>query len=240
MIAEQLKIAIVEDELIIAELIKQNLLNLGYFVYEPVITYTDAIELIKIKQPDLIIIDIILAGKKDGIDLAEAINANFHTPFIFLTSNSDLPTLDRAKQTMPYAYLVKPFKQEDLFTAIETAVFRHNNIPHITTSALEHLNFLLVKIGSAYVKVFIDEILYLKSEHVYVEVFLKNDNRHLLRMSISEIIKKLPSVFLQVHRSYIINTRFVESFSKTNVIVKGINIPVSKVYSDALFEALKK
>src|ERR1700712_5754080 len=116
-----LKIGIVEDELVIARTISGTLDELGYSHCGPAINYTEAIEMLELNKPDLLLLDIQLSGKKDGIDVAQKLNELYQVPFIFLTANSDAETIDRAKSVKPHAYIVKPFTKEDLFAAIEIA-----------------------------------------------------------------------------------------------------------------------
>ncbi|MGK4567487.1 response regulator [Flavobacterium sp. 3HN19-14] len=122
-----IRILVVEDELIIAEDMCNVLSNMGYGVVGNAMDYEEAIAFLDAEKPDLILLDVNLNGKKDGIDLAEIINQNYEVPFIFTTSYSDAVTLERAKKTNPINYLVKPFKKEQLFTAIEMAFHRLDN-----------------------------------------------------------------------------------------------------------------
>jgi len=112
------RILIVEDELIIAEDMSNMLSNMGYTIVGIAMDFEEAITLLNEDKPDLILLDVNLGGKKDGINLAEEINLTYNIPFIFTTSYSDTATLERAKKTNPVNYLVKPFKSEQLFTAI--------------------------------------------------------------------------------------------------------------------------
>ena len=110
---------VVEDEIVIADNICMILEDLGYEVLEPAINYEEALETIKEDVPDLAILDIQLGGRRDGIDLAWKIKEDYSFPFIFLTSNADAATVERAKKVAPPSYLVKPFNKDDLFTSIE-------------------------------------------------------------------------------------------------------------------------
>ena len=104
------QIVIVEDELIIAEDVSNMLTRKGYEVMGIAMDYDEAIAILKVNKPDLILLDINLNSKKDGIDLANTINEFYGIPFIFTTSYSDSATLERAKKSNPINYLVKPFK----------------------------------------------------------------------------------------------------------------------------------
>ena len=115
------KILVVDDEVIIADDLCATLNNLGYDTPEPALSYAQAVDFLSTASVDLVILDINLGGKKSGIDVAEYIRQNCDTPFIFLSSHSDSKTLELAKNTMPYAYLVKPFVAADVMTSIEIA-----------------------------------------------------------------------------------------------------------------------
>jgi CheY-like chemotaxis protein len=119
------KIMIVEDESIIAEDIRMSLVNNGYVVPSVVSMGETAIEKIKEDKPDLILMDIMLAGKMDGIETAGMIQSKFNIPVIYLTAYCDDKILERAKITGPFGYLIKPFKGRELYIAIEMSLYKH-------------------------------------------------------------------------------------------------------------------
>ena len=106
------KIMVVEDEWIVAKEICRNLKDLGYKVCSTASTGDEAIRKVEEDRPDLILMDIVLKGKMDGIEAAERITSQFDIPVIYLTSHTNQEYIERAKQTKPFAYLVKPFKSE--------------------------------------------------------------------------------------------------------------------------------
>ena len=120
-----LKILIVEDEAIIAEDIAATLKSNDYEISGKAFTVHQALDMIYTRHPDLILLDISLKGEMDGIDIATIIRDKYKLPFIFITAFSDTITLERAKYTMPYGYIVKPFKDKDLLAAIEMAHYRY-------------------------------------------------------------------------------------------------------------------
>lgn len=117
-------ILVVEDEIIIGMDIRNSLIKLGYNVPGVVATGEKAIEKAEKIQPDLILMDIILKGDIDGIQAAEQIRDRLNLPVVFLTAHTDLTTLERAKKTQPFGYIVKPFQEKDLQTTIEIALAR--------------------------------------------------------------------------------------------------------------------
>lgn len=124
MTSDEIRVLIVEDEPLIAEDISSNLNAIDYKVAGIAYSSEKAIELLKTGSIDIAILDINIKGDKNGIELAEIINQNHKIPFIYLTSYADKATVDKAKQTMPYGYLLKPFREKDLFSSIEMALFR--------------------------------------------------------------------------------------------------------------------
>src|SRR6476659_1005538 len=135
----KIKIGVVEDEVIIADSICAVLRQLGYDTTEPATSYSDALDMIENERPDMMLLDINLAGNKDGIQLAADIKTRYDLPFIFLTANSDSATVERAKVVEPPAYLVKPFNKNELFTSIEICLSNYTRqkqkkVPEITDS----------------------------------------------------------------------------------------------------------
>lgn len=119
------KILIVEDESIVALDLRYRLDNLGYEVSDIVASGEEAIEKTADLAPDLILMDIRLAGKMDGVEAAAQIRDRWGIPVIYITAYADEETVKRAKVTHPLGYLVKPFDDRDLHTTIEIALYRH-------------------------------------------------------------------------------------------------------------------
>jgi two-component system cell cycle sensor histidine kinase/response regulator CckA len=122
---ELTRIFIVEDEGIVAADIKQLLLNLGYGVVGVVSTGEEAIEKVEETPINLILMDISKEGEMDGIEAAKRIRRRLDVPIIYLTAHSDKKTLERAKVTDPFGYIVKPFDKPTLHTSIEMAIYKH-------------------------------------------------------------------------------------------------------------------
>ncbi|MEL6390071.1 MAG: response regulator transcription factor [Bacteroidota bacterium] len=119
-------ILIIEDEGVVAHDIARRVKKLGYDVAAIKHSSEKAIGWLSIQSPDLILCDINIDGPQDGIDVAAYVHENNKTPLIFLTALSDRDTLERAKKTLPYGYIVKPFDNHDLLTAIELALYKHS------------------------------------------------------------------------------------------------------------------
>ena len=135
-----IKIIIVEDELIIAEDMKEMLLNMQYEVIGIANGCDEAEQILSRDIPDIALIDINLRGDEDGISLAMSIRKRYDIPIIFITSFSDKATVERAKQVKPNGYIVKPFEKEDLYTTIEIAldnVIQDNSAPTLSRTGLQ-------------------------------------------------------------------------------------------------------
>lgn len=121
-------ILIIEDEPVIATDIEMTLTGDDYAVVGIAYSSTKALDMLHRFRPDLVLLDIAIKGDKDGIDIATIINDRYKVPFIYITSFADRETLDRAKATLPSGYIVKPFKDRDIISAIEMAVYRHASL----------------------------------------------------------------------------------------------------------------
>ena len=118
-------ILIVEDENIVAKDIETRLKKFGYQVFGLVSTGEEAIKKVTEKAPDLVLMDIRLKGKMDGVETAQLIHQTFDIPVIFITANADEKTLERAKVTDPFGYIIKPFKEKELKTTIEITLNKY-------------------------------------------------------------------------------------------------------------------
>jgi len=137
---EHIKVLVVEDDPLIAEDIRELLTNVDYEITGVVYTKADALNLLRKTKPDIALLDINLGNNTDGILIAEIINEQYKIPFIYLTSYSNKLMLDKLKHTLPMGYVVKPFDEADLFTAIEIAVSNFQQFNKLETLSLKKLN----------------------------------------------------------------------------------------------------
>ena len=122
----EVRILIVEDEPLIAEDIAMVLKSNDFEVSAIVYSKEDALAELKNNQPDMVLLDINLNGREDGIEIAKIINETYFLPFVFLTSYSDRQTLLHAKNVEPAGYIVKPFSDAGLYAALEIALYNHS------------------------------------------------------------------------------------------------------------------
>jgi len=119
------EILIVEDESLVAESLKTILEDFGYKVPLYVSSGEDAIKKLEKIKPDLILMDIVLEGKLDGIETAKLITKEYDLPVIYLTAHSDEKTIKRAKITEPFGYITKPVDERQLSIAVEIVLYKH-------------------------------------------------------------------------------------------------------------------
>ncbi len=134
------KILLVEDEPVIGLDIKKTLLDLGYEVPDIILSGEEALRDIEDLNPDLILMDIRLSGAMDGIETVKQIQQKFDKPIIYLSAHTEHETFERARETKPYGYLMKPIGQNDLYSAIETALHRHDLEAKIMESEQKYHN----------------------------------------------------------------------------------------------------
>ena len=123
----KVQILIIEDEALIAEDIRTMVDELGYNAVRVIDRSEAAIDYLSFHTPDIVLCDINIKGEIDGIEVAHRIRQKKQVPFIYLTSLSDKETISRASATMPYGYIIKPFDEHDLHSAIEIALKKFKN-----------------------------------------------------------------------------------------------------------------
>ncbi|WP_343330937.1 response regulator transcription factor [Polaribacter staleyi] len=235
----KVKILVVEDEAIIADNICDTLQKLGYETLESANSYTEAINRIKEQPPDIAILDFRLSGKKTGIDIAKKIIESYNFPYIFLTSNSDKFTLNQAREVMPLTCLVKPFSKNKLYRCVEDTL--RNFSKKVDEKDLYKpiiKDSLFVKEKGLYKKINFEDILYLKSAHVYIEIILKTHQKIVVRTSLNDILEKLDINFVRIHRGFIINTKYLSQINYTSVNILKEEIPIGKKYKENLVKRI--
>lgn len=245
------KILIVEDNVIIADDMQSMLEETGYEVVDNVIVYEQAIEVLKNHHVDLVLIDIILASDKTGIDLGKHIRKNYDIPFIFVTSNSDKATVENAKTVQPDGYLVKPFEQHDLYTSIEIALSNFNyskktkgrgsavlaEEEEVTSNSVLK-DSIFVKKQHLYYRIQFADIQFIKADNVYLEVHTIN-KKFLVRSPLKDYLEKLPrNKFYRAHKSYIVNIDHIDAINSKDIVINNTLIPISKDFKEFILSSM--
>ena len=214
--------------------------EIGYEIVDNVIVYEQAVDVLKNNDVDLVLIDIILASDKTGIDLGKHIREHYNIPFIFVTSNSDRATVENAKTVKPDGYLVKPFEQQDLYTSIEIALSNFNysrkenskeiegNEGDAFTSNSVLKDSIFVKKQHLYYRIQFKDIQFIKADTVYLEVNTA-DKKFLVRSPLKDYLEKLPkNKFYRAHKSYIVNVDHIDAINSKDIVIYNNLIPMSK------------
>lgn len=230
------KVLIVEDEMIIAQDLLEQLESLGYQVTGIACNFEEARDSLAADSVDIALLDVDLGEEKNGFDVAAHINEHHSIPFIFLTSFADAGSVARARSLNPFGYIVKPYKASDLMSSIEIALGNHAKFKREEGLVVD--NALFFRDNHSYVRISLDEIRYLKAEGNYTAFHL-GGRKHLLRGKLKEVLATLPAQFLRVQRSYAVNLQFVQVVNPTEIEVDGELIPLSKEYKPELLQKLR-
>lgn len=230
-----LKILIVEDELITANDIKETLEKAGHEIIAITQSSKEAISILKHSLPDLALIDITLEDSTlDGIDTAKALLMETKIPIIYLTANSETPTVQRAAETYPAAYLLKPFRHKELAIQVELAYHNYQGNKGLTANPLisESLYF---PFEGGHVRIKKSNVLYIKAEGSYVMIFEVNSER-LFAMNLGYLVQFFSTPnFYRLSRSYLVNLDYVERIENSQLVIQGAIVPFSeKQYKDVI------
>lgn len=218
--ADLLNIIVVEDEGIISEMLKVMLEDMGHRVVGVAHNKHSGAELIDRGGFGFAILDINLEGGTEGIELAETLRKR-RIPFMFLTSYADRHTVEEAKKTVPGAYIVKPFTEEELYTGLEMAVMH---------SAKNEDQTVNIKDGHRSQLFDPEDILYIKADNIYIEVYTKG-RKVVSRQTLSAALEKLPrDLFIRVHRSYAVNRKKIDTLGRSSLQIGDVTIPISRSY----------
>lgn len=245
------KILIVEDEAIVATDLAESLESGGYQIAATAATGKAAVAAFEKNEVDVVLMDIHLRGDLDGIETATALQKIRPTPLIYLTGQTDPPTVERAKKTYPSAYLAKPFDERNLFLAIELAMhnfaFQKTETPanpsektteRPTTGQLTADNILrndngvFIKQNYKFVKFSPDELLFLRADGSHTDLITPR-HKYSLRLSLQQVLERLrlPNV-VRVHKSFAVNTRNIESFNDQEITVGSAVVPIGAAFRD--------
>lgn len=208
------KILIVEDQVLIANHIKNILIDCDYNSIALAFTIQEATDSLTTFSPEIILLDINVEGHDTGIEWAKINLSN--EKVIFITGQTEMETLQKALKIQPVAYLTKPIKKIDLIAAIEVA--REQSKPKSIT----------IKDGYNEVKILLDSILFIKSDKNYIDI-ITTSKTFTIRTTLDNFHKELDtSIFYKVHRSYIVNKDKITIKSSSFVKIEQYEIPISR------------
>ena len=237
-------IAILEDDFFQAEGIKLSLREMGFKVAGTFDTGEGLLAYLRDAsvKPYLVLVDISLAGRLSGIDVANKLSGEFKLPFIYLTSNTDPDFFEAIVNSEPSGILIKPYDNNELQLTIrlveQKQSLQNSESKEIETPA-EISDIVFLKTSTAYKKVDFSEVLWVESSGNYTIVHKRNEE-YTVSQNLTEFNEKLQHpAFIRVHRSYLVNINFVDAIQAKQVIVAGQEIPLSRSGRSNLKQVLK-
>ncbi len=223
---ESLRILLVEDNLIEAYDVRQTLEQAGHVVTAHARNFTEALLFARQNPPDVALIDITLdRSSADGIGTAQAIRRICDAPIVYMTANSDNETFQRAKPTLPAAYVLKPFKHNELAYQIELAYY-HRLINQPTPD-----NDLFLPIRKGHERVAKSSVIFLKAAGAYTRILVADEpneaKSHLLSMNLGYLSQFfVASNFFKVSRSLVVNLDYLERLERDAIHLKHTPDPL--------------
>ena len=246
--ADPIQVLIVEDDMIVGAHISMVLAEAGYGVLGLIPTGEAALEQIRIHPPDLVLMDVQLKGKLDGVDTAAEIYQHFRVPVIFLTANADATTFNRAKATFPFAFINKPFRPSALLRAVELVVQRIQESQAVAPPAAQEpqpeeampmSDHVFVRDKDRMVKVKLSDIRYVAAERNYCRIHTA-DRQYLLSSPMKSLEPHLGDSFVRTHRSFVVNISAIEGFDEFYLYLGDDSIPLGKSYKELVLNRLKR
>lgn len=215
------RVLIVEDEVELAANYKEILINLDYEVVAIAKNATDCLEVLRNEEVDLILMDVMIEGDIDGIELTYQIKSEWDIPVVFTTAYSDQGILERISKVIYDGYLLKPFSVDRLQSTIFLALNDHKPDE-------DKGGFFKVRDKGFVVPIPHSEIIYFQADGLYTKIFTR-----LRSYAVRDILKNIEAKlengpFLRVHKSYVVNLQNVTSFNYKSVFVHDKIIPIRR------------
>lgn len=240
---DNINVLIIEDTTSESDALVKVLTDNNYNIVGIASTYNEALTMFYNNVVDIVVIDVFLDGKPDGITFAETINIvpNSVKPFVFLTSSKDRQIFERAKLTKPFSFLMKPFNELEILYAMEMAVekfYEQLNVFHSEDqNTVVSNDSLFIKKKKALKKVYMEDIVYIEVEDRYCNI-ITDTEKFVILISLTKIMELLdPTQFIRTHRNFIVNSsKITEIVLSDNLIVlKGNHhVTLSEKYKDVI------
>ncbi|MEO1052170.1 MAG: response regulator [Bacteroidota bacterium] len=234
---DAIKVIIVEDSVLVAADMANRLQAYGLEIMDTYTSGEQVLEALDKTTPDIIIMDIELAGALDGIGTASMINRlHKQIPIIYLSEYTDAKFVERAKQTFPANYLSKPFQESELIRAIEIAIAnaekaRMERGSNDQTSPVKHI--MLRTDNQKFIKLSLDEIIFLKAVRSYCDI-ITDRGKFTISKNMKGIYERIATEdFLRVNRSYVVNMKKVTELDGNTIKLGDQSVVMTNSYRDA-------
>lgn len=235
---EKKAILVVEDDPDISQSLVEMLEIIGYEVVGVAASAEEALLQLQEILPDLVLLDIQLSGKMDGIELAQALRDYHGLAYLFTSAYADDDTIERAKKQSPYGYLVKPYSLKELKASIEMALGQHEKNTE-SQKPQSYPEQLFLKVESRLIRLKVSDILFAEAQGDYVRIFIQKDEKITVYSPLKKLYDKLdPERFMQVHRSYLVNLAAIDGMEDTSLMIGKHSVPVSRKMRPVLLQRL--
>ncbi len=226
------KILIVENEQIVAENLRLILNEKGYINVDLAIDIEETKHFFQKKQYNLVLMDINLNDPSgmDGIDLVKELATTYTFAHIYVTANSEEKTILKAKETYPSSYLIKPFMNSEVFA---------NVLMVLNSLKKDEAYFTVNGHNNMQQQIPLSQIVYIKAEGSYIQIFTASKTKHLARKSLSEFMELFPTYFIRIHKSILINRNYVQAYSSQVVKIYNEKLPLGRKYKEAFLSEIK-
>jgi DNA-binding LytR/AlgR family response regulator len=236
-----MKILLLEDEAIVIKDLEMSLREMGYPSIMAFNKGDDFIQYTQTIVPDLCIVDIHLKGSISGIEAVKLLKSRHSCPIpvIYLTAQGDKATLNEALETMPSAYLLKPFNAFELHAAIELAILNHETAANTSDKEVDvEKNKVFFRHQNKFESIEIGKVWFLEAEGNYTKLHCERGH-FLLVCQLGKFANIMYKHFMyRCHRSFIINMHKVESFDERHIYIEGSKIPLAKNRKKEFLERL--
>jgi DNA-binding LytR/AlgR family response regulator len=236
-----IRIVSVEDDPIYSETIQMIVEQAGYELAGQFSNGEEALLAIKAIKPDLLLLDIHIQGSLTGIELAERVAS--HISVIFITSLREREVFEKAKGTRPVAFVLKPFDslmlQNTIDLAISQAAGEAKNVMAERDVIVKDSFF--IKDKNSLVKVPITSIAYIEAEDKYCTL-CTNDKKFVVRISLNDLLTKLPEHFIRTHRSVVVDATKISQLNldRQELHLGAVVLPIGSTYKEALLSRITK
>ncbi len=223
---KNVRILIVDDDVLISETLKDYLQQLGFSQIKMTHSKKETFQLINFWKPHVALLDIRMEELYDGLEIGQRFRDEFKTPFMYVTAHADLEMTQRILKTKPDGYITKPIRINELMVNLGMVVQRFEEVS----------DEIVLEIKSGYEKerIFLNEILYLKSEGNYVEIYLES-RKVVVRNTLESILQDMnQEAIIRIHRSFAVNRLKIIKHSSSEIFLEKITLPISRTYITSL------
>jgi DNA-binding LytR/AlgR family response regulator len=239
-----LRVFVVEDELLHAEHTKMCIEQAGFRVAGESANADEALASILKAKPDVVLMDISLPGKRNGITVSKELKKQSSIPVIFTTSLNDQETMQEAVEAGPVSYLVKPIQTDNLKAAIMLACSSRSVSPKSREdNDILQDDTLFIKSGNRLQKIQVSDILWIESAGDNYCKIVTTGHQLVSRHSVRQMARILPDRdFIQTHRAYIVNCAKIDSIHEKEQVmgIQGTEIPIGRTFKEEFYKQLKR